>query len=349
MRVLVTGGAGYIGSHTAKVLARAGFEPIVLDNLSTGHRWAVKWGPLVEGDLGDSTLIREVIRTHRVQAVVHFAGFAYVGESMKRPRQYFRNNVTYTLRLLDAMTETCVKHIVFSSSCATYGIPASVPIREEHVQTPINPYGETKRMVERILACYGEAYGLRWTALRYFNAAGADPDGELGEDHAPETHLIPLAIQAALGEKPALEIYGTDYPTPDRTAIRDYTHVMDLAEAHVAALRHMIKSHENAAINLGTGRGHSVRDVVAAVDRVSGRRIPVREVQRRAGDPPELVADPAKARQLLGWTPRYSSLESIVQTAWNWHISRRPTLGGVDPARHDVGLLGEARSHATAA
>jgi len=349
MRVLVTGGAGYIGSHTAKVLARSGFEPIVLDNLSTGHRWAVKWGPLIEGDLGDSTLIREVIKTHRVQAVVHFAGFAYVGESMQRPRQYFRNNVTYTLRLLDAMTDSWVKHIVFSSSCATYGIPTSIPIREEQVQTPINPYGESKRMVERILAWYGEAYGLRWTALRYFNAAGADPDGELGEDHSPETHLIPLAIQAALGEKPALDIYGTDYPTPDRTAIRDYTHVMDLAEAHVAALRHMLKSHENAAINLGTGSGHSVRQVVGAVERVSRRRVPIQEVKRRAGDPPELVADPAKARELLGWQPRHSSLENIVQTAWNWHISRRPTLGGVDLARHDVGLVGEARSHAPAA
>jgi UDP-glucose-4-epimerase GalE len=309
----------------------------------------VKWGPLVEGDLGDSALIREVIKTHRVQAVVHFAGFAYVGESMRRPRQYFRNNVTYTLRLLDAMTDLWVKHIVFSSSCATYGIPASVPIREEEVQTPINPYGESKRMVERILAWYGEAYGLRWTALRYFNAAGADPDGELGEDHSPETHLIPLAIQAALGEKPALDIYGTDYPTPDRTAIRDYTHVMDLAEAHVAALRHMLKSNKNAAINLGTRKGHSVRQVVAAVERVSGRRVPVREVQRRAGDPPELVADPANAKKFLGWEPRYSSLESIVQTAWNWHISRKPKRGAVDPTRRNVGPLGDARSHATAA
>jgi len=345
----VTGGAGYIGSHTAKVLASAGFEPIVLDNLSTGHRWAVKWGPLVEGDLGDSALLREVIKTHRIQAVVHFAGFAYVGESIQRPRQYFRNNVTYTLRLLDAMTDTWVKHIVFSSSCATYGIPTRVPIREEHFQTPINPYGESKRMVERILTWYGEAYGVRWTALRYFNAAGADPEGELGEDHSPETHLIPLAIQAALGEKPNLEIFGTDYATPDGTAVRDYTHVMDLAEAHVAALRHMLKSHENAAINLGTGSGHSVRQVIAAVERVSGRRVSVHEAPRRAGDPPELVADPAKASELLGWRPRHSCLENIIQTAWNWHISRRPTLGGVAPARHDVGQPREARSHASTA
>jgi UDP-arabinose 4-epimerase len=349
MRALVTGGAGYIGSHTAKVLARSGFEPIVLDNMSAGHRWAVKWGPLVEGDLGDSALIREVIKTYRVQAVVHFAGLAYVGESMLRPRQYLRNNVTYTLRLLDAMTDLKVRHIVFSSSCATYGIPTSVPIREEEAQIPINPYGESKRMVERILGWYGKAYGLRWTSLRYFNAAGADPDGELGEDHSPETHLIPLAIQAALGEKPALEIYGTDYSTPDRTAIRDYTHVMDLAEAHVAALRHMLKSHEDSAFNLGTGKGHSVRQVVATVERVSGHRVPVRETQRRAGDPPELVADPANAKKFLGWEPRYSSLESIVQTAWNWHISRRPALSGVDPAQPNVGLPGEARSHATAA
>src|SRR2546423_8156125 len=249
MRVLVTGGAGYIGSHTAKVLAHSGFEPIVLDNLSTGHRWAVKWGPLVEGDLGDSALIHEVIKSHRIQAVVHFAGFAYVGESMHRPRQYFRNNVTYTLRLLDAMTDTCVKHIMFPSSCATYGIPASVPIREEHVQTPINPYGESKRMVERILAWYGEAYGLRWTALRYFNAAGADPEGELGEDHSPETHLIPLAISAALGLIPSVEIYGTDYETPDGTAIRDYIHVTDLAEAHLQAWRYLGPGGTPAAFN----------------------------------------------------------------------------------------------------
>ena len=321
MRVLVTGGAGYIGSHTAKVLARAGFEPIVLDNLSTGHRWAVKWGPLIEGDLGDSTLIRDVIKTHRIQAVIHFAGLAYVGESMQRPQQYFRNNVTYTLRLLDAMTDMWVKHIVFSSSCATYGVSASVPIGEEHVQTPINPYGESKRMVERILAWYGEAYGLRWTALRYFNAAGADPDCELGEDHSPETHLIPLAIQAALGEKPALQIYGTDYPTPDGTAVRDYTHVMDLAGAHVAALRHMLRSQENAAINLGTGNGHSVREVVAAVERVSGRRVPTREARRRAGDPPVLVARCSRAMELLNWSPRQSNLETIVRTALRWQES----------------------------
>src|SRR5437660_6091270 len=299
MRVLVTGGAGYIGSHTAEVLVHSAFEPIVLDNLSNGHRWAVKWGPLVEGDLGDSTLIREVIETYRVQAVVHFAGFAHVGESMRRPRQYFRNNVTYTLRLLDAMMDTRVRHIVFSSSCATYGVPTSVPIREEHVRIPINPYGESKRMVERILAWYGEAYGLRWTALRYFNAAGADPDGELGEDHSPETHLIPLAIQAALGEKRALEIYGTDYPTPDRTAVRDYTHVMDLAEAHVAALRHMHRSQENAAVNLGTGKGHSVREVIAAAERTSGCYVPVREAAGRAGDPPCLVADVRKGHGLV--------------------------------------------------
>src|SRR5438132_9699685 len=348
MRVLVTGGAGYIASHTAKLLARSGFEPIVLDNLSAGHRWALKWGPLVEGDLGDSALIREVIKSHRIQAVVHFAGFAYVGESMHRPRQYFRNNVTYTLRLLDAMTDTCVKHIVFSSSCATYGIPTSVPIREEHLQTPINPYGESKRMVERILAWYGDAYGLRWTALRYFNAAGADPDGELGERHSPETHVIPLAMQAALGEKPALEIYGTAHPTPDGTAVRDYTHVMDLAEAHVAALRRMLKSQENAAINLGTGSGHSVRQVIAAVERTSGCYVPVREAERRAGDPPCLVADGRKAKELLGWEPRHSSLDEIVETAWQWQTSPSHVSPRVRTAQANLEAHGGASPRAAA-
>src|SRR6266403_2198430 len=348
MRVLVTGGAGYIGSHTAKVLARAGFEPIVLDNLSAGHRCAVKWGPLVEGDLGDSTLLREVIKSHRIQAVVHFAGVAYVRESMRRPRQYFRNNVTYTLRLLDAMTDSWIKYIVFSSSCATYGIPASIPIREEQVQIPINPYGESKRIVERILAWYGEAYGLRWTALRYFNAAGADPDGELGEDHSPETHLIPLAIQAALGEKPALEIYGTDYPTPDRTAVRDYTHVMDLAKAHVTALTHMLRSPENAAVNLGTGKGHSVREVIAAVERTSGCCVPVREAKRRAGDPQCLVADGTKARQLLRWEPHHSSLDEIIETAWKWHASRSDVPARARPGRVTLGAHGGTGHNASA-
>src|SRR6266700_5894676 len=264
MRVLVTGGAGYIGSHTAKAFARSGFEPIVLDNLSTGHRWAVKWGPLVEGDLGDSALIREVIKSHRIQAVVHFAGFAYVGESMQRPRQYFRNNVTYTLRLLDAMTDSWVKHIVFSSSCATYGIPTSVPICEEQVQTPINPYGESKRMVERILAWYGEAYGLRWTALRYFNAAGADPDGELGEDHAPEIHVIPRALDAATGGA-GLQVFGDDYPTPDGTCLRDYVHVSDLADAHVRALEAIVDTEKSGVYNLGTGHPRSVKQVIDTV------------------------------------------------------------------------------------
>src|SRR5213076_250996 len=317
MRVLVTGGAGYIGSHTAKVLARAGFEPIVLDNLSTGHRWAVKWGPLVEGDLGDSALIRELIKSHRIQAVVHFAGFAYVGESMQRPRQYFRNNVTYTLRLLDAMTDTRVKHIVFSSSCATYGIPTSVPIREEHIQTPINPYGESKRMVERILAWYGEAYGLRWTALRYFNAAGADPDGELGEDHDPETHLIPLVLRAALGQRPSVAVYGGDYPTPDGTCVRDYVHVADLADAHVGALRFLEERRASDRFNLGTGRGASVKNVLEAARRVTGRRIAADVVSRRPGDPPQLVADPTRAVETLGWRPKYPELEVQIEHAWN--------------------------------
>src|SRR6266704_3334569 len=271
MRVLVTGGAGYIGSHTAKILARSGFEHIVLDNLSTGHRWAAKWGPLIEGDIGDSKLIREVMETYRIQAVVHFAGLAYVGESVRRPRQYFETNVSYTLRLLDAMADMWVKHVVFSSSCATYGIPESVPIREDQPQNPINPYGESKRMVERILAWYGQAYGLRWTALRYFNAAGADPDGELGEEHTPETHLLPLVIAAALGVNQAVKIFGTDYGTADGTAVRDYVHVCDLATAHVNALHRLFAGGASASVNLGTGHGHSIRDVISAVEAVSHR------------------------------------------------------------------------------
>jgi len=322
IRVLVTGGAGYIGSHTAKALTQAGFEPVVLDDFSMGHRWAVQWGPVVEGDLADAKLIREVITAYNVRAVIHFAASAYVGESMTTPRKYFRNNVTNALGLLESMVDTGVRRIVFSSSCATYGIPNEVPIPEDHLQNPINPYGESKRMVERFLYWYGKAYGLGWMSLRYFNAAGADPEGELGEEHHPETHLIPVSIQAALGERPFVEVYGTDYPTPDGTAIRDYIHVTDLAAAHVLALRHLLEDGESTALNLGTGRGHSVREVIATVERVSGRAVPVREAARRPGDPPVLVAGAARASQLLGWSPRHSSLDEIVQTAWRWRRTR---------------------------
>ncbi len=322
MRILVTGGAGYVGSHTTKVLAHSGFQPVVLDNLEAGHRWAVRWGPLVVGDLANTSLLQELLQEYRVEAVIHFAAHAYVSESVANPQKYFRNNVANTLNLLEAMLDSGVRHIVFSSSCASYGLPESVPIREDHPQCPVNPYGESKLFVERVLDWFGQAYGLSWLSLRYFNAAAADPEGEIGEEHELETHLIPLVIQAALGQRPFVEIYGTDYPTPDGTAIRDYVHVTDLAEAHVRGLRYLANGGSSMALNLGTGKGHSVREVIQAVERVSGRHFPVWETGRRPGDPPALVADASRAAQVLGWRPRYPELDSLVEHAWRWHASR---------------------------
>lgn len=316
--MLVTGGAGYIGSHTAKALHRAGYTPVVFDNLSLGHRWAVKWGPLIEGDLLDPATLPAALLEHRVQAIIHFAANAYVGESMEQPGKYFRNNVVGTLNLLEAMREAGVRHVVFSSSCATYGLPEQLPIPENHPQRPINPYGESKRMGERLLHWFGECHGLRWVSLRYFNAAGADPEGELGERHDPETHLVPLVVGATLGSHPPVRIFGTDYPTPDGTAIRDYIHVSDLAQAHVKALEYLLAGGTPDAFNLGTGTGHSVRQVIRMVEQVGGRRVPFVEAPRRPGDPPELVADPAKAERVLGWRAEWG-LEGIVQTAWRWH------------------------------
>jgi UDP-glucose-4-epimerase GalE len=319
--ILIVGGAGYIGSQTAKCVAQAGWKPVVFDNLVYGHEWAVKWGPLIEGDLADGALIRRVLKEHEVTAVVHFAAYAYVGESVTNPRKYYRNNVAGTINLLDAMLDAGVRDIVFSSTCATYGEPQRVPISEDHPQNPVNPYGETKLTVEKMLHWYGRAYGLRYAALRYFNAAGADPDGEVGEDHDPETHLIPLAIQAAMDGK-GLEIYGTDYGTPDGTAIRDYIHVLDLADAHVAALAKLRAGATSLSVNLGTGRGHSVRQVIAAVEKVSGKKIAVRETGRRAGDPPALVADARLAAEVLDWKARIPDIETIVAHAWRWTQKR---------------------------
>ncbi|MCL4545311.1 MAG: UDP-glucose 4-epimerase GalE [Chloroflexi bacterium] len=319
MRVLVTGGAGYIGSHTTRRLAAAGFETAVFDNLGTGHRWAVRWGPLFEGDLNDEQALAAAFATFRPDAVVHFAASAYVGESVQYPRKYFHNNVVASLSLLDAMLDFNVKTIVFSSSCTTYGMPQRLPLTEDHPQAAVSPYGESKLFVEHALRWYAQAYGLRFAALRYFNAAGADPDGELGEVHHPETHLIPLAIQAAAGQRPLLEVYGDDYPTPDGTAIRDYIHVADLAEAHALALQHLTRGGESLAVNLGTGRGYSVREVLTTVERIGGLRVPTHVGPRRSGDPPALVADPTQALRVLDWRPQYSSLETIVQTAWRWH------------------------------
>jgi UDP-arabinose 4-epimerase len=325
VNVLITGGAGYIGSHTAKFVAQAGWNPVVLDNLERGHREAVQWGPLIEADIADRAALDKVFKQYPIQAVLHFAAFAYVGESMQAPDIYFRNNLAGTLNLLDAMRANNVPTIVFSSTCASYGNPITIPISEDHPQRPVNPYGESKLMVERLLYWYGCAFGLRWVALRYFNAAGADPDGQLGENHDPEPHLIPRAISAALGSGDVLEIYGTDYPTPDGTAVRDYLHVADLAEAHSSALGYLDAGGESTAFNLGTGQGYSVRDVTAMVERVSGRKVPVRETGRRAGDPPSLVADARKSAQVMGWRPHHSTLQEIVETAWKWKLKSAPS------------------------
>jgi UDP-arabinose 4-epimerase len=330
MSILIVGGAGYIGSHTAKLVAASGRHPVVFDNLVYGHRAAVKWGPLVEADLADPAAIRRALSEHAVEAVIHFAAYAYVGESMTDPGKYFRNNVAGTINLLDAMVAVGVRDLVFSSTCATYGEPREVPISESHPQDPVNAYGETKLAVERMLRWYGQAHGLRYAALRYFNAAGADPDGDVGEDHSPETHLIPLAIAAAHGRGGPLSIFGTDYPTPDGTAVRDYIHVADLAEAHLLALAALARgatatasaSPSSLHLNLGTGRGSSVREVITSVEKATGRAVPVREVGRRAGDPPVLVADARQAGQRLGWKPRYPDLDTIVAHAVRWH--RRP-------------------------
>ncbi len=325
--VLVTGGAGYVGSHTCKALFAAGYTPVTYDNLSRGHADAVRWGPLVKGDVADRALLVRTIQEYGIDAVVHFAGFAYVGESMIAPEIYFRNNFADPLALLQAMMETGVRDIVFSSTCATYGIPQSVPIAEDHPQSPINPYGESKLMFERAVRWYGEIRGLRWVSLRYFNAAGADPDGELVENHEPETHLIPLAIRAALGHARELVLNGTDYPTPDGTAVRDFIHVSDLADAHVRALVYLESDCASAAFNLGTGNGHSVRDVIAAVERGTGRRVPVRAAPRRPGDPAVLVADAVRMRAATGWTPRRSALDTIVETALIGQESQAHTHG----------------------
>jgi len=315
-RILVTGGAGFIGSHTCKALAAKGYEPIVFDNLSAGHRKAVKWGPLVVGDIRDGKALAATFREHRPDAVIHFAAHAYVGESTEAPAKYYDNNVSGTLSLLNAMHAADVNTLVFSSSCATYGIPGRVPITEDTPLLPVNPYGWTKRIAEQILSDYAAAYGLAFVALRYFNAAGADPDGELGEWHDPETHLIPRAMMAAAGSIQHLDIFGTDYDTPDGTCIRDYVHVMDLADAHVRALSLFADRDVRLRLNVGTGKGYSIGEIVKAIETVTGRKVPTVASPRRAGDPPVLVADPKAAMQALGFEPRHSDLDTIVRTAW---------------------------------
>lgn len=317
--ILVVGGAGYIGSHMAKYLAGHGYRPIVLDNLVCGHKQAAKYGPFFEGSMNDRELLSRIFANHPVAAVMHFAAFCYVGESVKEPAKYYRNNIADTLQLLELMLENRVDKFIFSSSCAVYGEPVETPISEDHPKNPINPYGRTKLVVEQMLEDFQQAYGLKSVPLRYFNAAGADPDGELGEDHDPETHLIPLVLKTALGQRSHVSIFGNDYPTPDGTCIRDYIHIEDLAQAHLLALDRLLSDLPGEAYNLGNATGHSVRQVIETARRVTGRDIPVRIIDRRSGDPAVLISSSDRAIRALGWQPRFPDLETIIETAWNWH------------------------------
>jgi UDP-glucose 4-epimerase len=318
VRILVTGGAGYVGSHAARYLDLAGHEVWIYDNLRLGHRGAALPGRLIEGDLHEQARLAEIMREKAIEAVMHFAAFALVGESVAEPAKYYHNNVVGSLSLFEAMRAAGVSKIVFSSTTATYGAPQKVPISEDEPQRPINPYGFTKLAVERALDDYAHAYGFAYAALRYFNAAGASPRGDLGEDHSPESHLIPIVLQVALGQCERITVFGDDYSTRDGTCIRDYVHVDDLASAHALALERL-KPGQGLKLNLGTGVGHSVREVIDACRRVSGREIPTEIGPRRPGDPPELVANAERARQLLDWAPKYVELDAIVATAWRWH------------------------------
>lgn len=318
MNVLVVGGAGYIGSHMVRLLDNSGHNVIVLDNLSTGFAPAVTAGELIVGDMADRALTEQVLGDHNIDAVMHFAACALVGESVCNPAKYYENNVVATVQLLEAMRKTNVGRIVFSSTCATYGIPDVVPISEDQKQAPVNPYGFTKLVIERALEDYAHAYNLGYAALRYFNAAGASPRGDIGEDHDPESHLIPLVLQVALGQREQITIFGEDWPTPDKTCIRDYIHVDDLGSAHLTALER-IKPGEGLKVNLGTGRGFSVKEIIDTCREVTGHEIPAIVGERRPGDPPELVANAKKAKEVLGWEPHYPDPRPIIETAWKWH------------------------------
>ncbi len=321
MSILVVGGAGYIGSHTAHALKRRGYDVVVYDNLSTGHAVLADGLELVVGDISDTAKLSQVLR--RVDAVMHFAAYAYVGESVENPRKYFKNNVQDGLTLLNAVIDCQVSKFIFSSTCAVYGIPARVPITEDLPRLPVNPYGASKLAFEFALEAYGRAYDLRFVSFRYFNAAGADETGKIGEMHAPETHLIPSVFEAIDGERGALQIFGDDYPTPDGTCVRDYIHVNDLADAHVLGMEYL-ENGRSVALNLGTGRGYSVREVISTIERIAGRTVPTQMAPRRPGDPAKLVADPSQAEKLLSWKAKYS-LDQIVTTAWDWAQSRKKT------------------------
>ncbi|MBE9227736.1 UDP-glucose 4-epimerase GalE [Phormidium sp. LEGE 05292] len=323
--ILVTGGAGYIGSHAVQALQNSGYDVVILDNLVYGHRDIVENAlkvELVVGDTGDRTLLDNLFSSRNIAAVMHFAAYAYVGESVTDPAKYYRNNVVGTLTLLEAMVAANVKKFVFSSTCATYGVPKTVPIPEDHPQDPINPYGATKLMVERILADFDIAYNLKSVSFRYFNAAGADPNGLLGEDHNPETHLLPLVLMTALGKRESVSIFGTDYPTPDGTCIRDYIHVCDLADAHVLGLEYLLNGGDSNIFNLGNGSGFSVKEAIDAAREITGKEIKAIECDRRPGDPPMLVGSSEKARKILGWQPQYGDIKDIITHAWNWHQKR---------------------------
>jgi UDP-glucose 4-epimerase len=322
MKVLVVGGAGYIGSHCVRQLMEAGHSPVIVDNLVYGHRAALAEGvPFYDVELGDEALMKKVLVDEKIEVVMHFAAYAYVGESVNDPLKYYFNNFVATLNLLHAMLEVGVKKFVFSSTCATFGVPEKLPIVEDTPQAPINPYGQTKLDVENALKSISHAHGLSFAAFRYFNAAGASEDGSIGEDHNPETHLIPLVFDAATGKRSHVEIFGTDYPTPDGTCLRDYVHVDDLSRAHIAVFDQLNEEGVGLFYNLGTGTPTSVREVIAAVEKVTGLKVPVVESPRRAGDPPALYADATKAKTLLNWTPKYQTIEPIVESAWKWHKS----------------------------
>ena len=317
--ILVPGGAGYIGAHACKALARAGYTPITYDNMVYGHAEAVKWGPLEEGDISDSVRLEAVMRKYNPEAVMHFAAYAYVGESVEKPSKYYHNNVAGTLTLLESMRSCGIDKMIFSSTCATYGMPEQIPIPEDHLQNPINPYGRTKLMIEWILKDFAAAYDMRYVCLRYFNAAGADPEGEIGEDHDPETHLIPLVLDVAHGRRDHLKIFGTNYDTPDGTCIRDFIHVSDLADAHLLSLKYLLKGGKSDAFNLGNGSGFSVKEVIRSAVKISGCDIPYLEVERRPGDPDILIGSSEKIINKLGWRAVHNNLDTIIKTAWRWH------------------------------